>query len=132
MDLSTVLSKIDLHQYGTVKEFLEDTNLISQNALEYNPDRDPSGKIMRTMHKFYHEYCDCTEKCIHVFSPDRQIRHRACALKDTVHAIIRDELDEDFEKICEEIKESRRKRGEEEYLSQCGFKDDLSAFKSSF
>lgn len=44
MDLSTVLSKIDLHQYGTVKEFLEDMDLISQNALEYNPDRDPSGK----------------------------------------------------------------------------------------
>ncbi|XP_029361077.1 ATPase family AAA domain-containing protein 2 isoform X2 [Echeneis naucrates] len=84
MDLSTVLSKIDLHRYGTVKEFLEDVDLIWQNALEYNPDRDPS---------------------------DRQIRHRACALKDTVHAIITDELDEDFEKICEEIKESRSTRG---------------------
>lgn len=43
MDLSTVLSKIDLHQYGTVKEFLQDVDLIWQNALEYNPDRDPSG-----------------------------------------------------------------------------------------
>uniref|UniRef100_A0A665T1U2 ATPase family AAA domain-containing protein 2 n=1 Tax=Echeneis naucrates TaxID=173247 RepID=A0A665T1U2_ECHNA len=85
MDLSTVLSKIDLHRYGTVKEFLEDVDLIWQNALEYNPDRDPS---------------------------DRQIRHRACALKDTVHAIITDELDEDFEKICEEIKESRSTRGQ--------------------
>ncbi|KAK5598483.1 hypothetical protein CRENBAI_010127 [Crenichthys baileyi] len=84
MDLSTVLSRIDLHQYGTVKEFLQDVDLIWQNALEYNPDRDPS---------------------------DRQIRHRACALKDTVHAIIREELDEDFEKICEEIKESRKTRG---------------------
>ncbi|XP_055019278.1 ATPase family AAA domain-containing protein 2 isoform X2 [Boleophthalmus pectinirostris] len=84
MDLSTVLTKIDLHQYGTVKEFLHDVDLIWQNALEYNPDRDPS---------------------------DRQIRHRACALKDTVHAIIKDELDEDFEKICEEIKESQRTRG---------------------
>ncbi|XP_070690704.1 ATPase family AAA domain-containing protein 2-like [Pempheris klunzingeri] len=83
MDLSTVLCKIDLHQYGTVKEFLQDVDLIWQNALEYNPDRDPS---------------------------DRQIRHRACALKDTVHAIIRDELDEDFEKICEEIKASRSSR----------------------
>ncbi|XP_044062597.1 ATPase family AAA domain-containing protein 2-like isoform X2 [Siniperca chuatsi] len=83
MDLSTVLSKIDLHQYGSVKEFLQDVDLICQNALEYNPDRDPS---------------------------DRQIRHRACALKDTVHAIIRDELDEDFEKICEEIKASRSTR----------------------
>lgn len=84
MDLSTVLTKIDLHQYVTVKEFIHDVDLIWQNALEYNPDRDPS---------------------------DRQIRHRACALKDTVHAIIKDELDEDFEKICEEIKESRRTRG---------------------
>nr|XP_046256103.1 ATPase family AAA domain-containing protein 2-like isoform X2 [Scatophagus argus] len=84
MDLSTVLSKVDLHQYGTVKEFLQDVDLIWQNALEYNPDKDPS---------------------------DRQIRHRACALKDTVHAIIRDELDEDFEKICEEIKASRSRRG---------------------
>lgn len=121
MDLSTVLSKIDLHQYGTVKEFLEDTDLISQNALEYNPDRDPSGTITRMMHKFYRDSYDRTDKCICVFSPDRQIRHRACALKDTVHAIIRDELDEDFEKICEEIKESRRKRGEDEFLSLCGF-----------
>lgn len=43
MDLSTVLSKIDLHQYGTVKEFLQDVDLIWQNALQYNPDRDPSG-----------------------------------------------------------------------------------------
>uniref|UniRef100_A0A3B3YK56 ATPase family AAA domain-containing protein 2 n=1 Tax=Poecilia mexicana TaxID=48701 RepID=A0A3B3YK56_9TELE len=84
MDLSTVMSRIDLHRYGTVKEFLQDVDLIWQNALEYNPDRDPS---------------------------DRQIRHRACALKDTVHAIIREELDENFEKICEEIKESRRTRG---------------------
>lgn len=63
--------------------------------------------------------------CVCVLSPDRQIRHRACALKDTVHAIIRDELDEDFEKICEEIKESRRKRGEDEYL-------ELRQFESRF
>lgn len=44
------------------------------------------------------------------FFSDRQIRHRACALKDTVHAIIQEELDEDFEKICDEIKESRKRR----------------------
>ncbi|XP_036411233.1 ATPase family AAA domain-containing protein 2-like isoform X1 [Megalops cyprinoides] len=84
MDLSTVLTKIDLHKYVTVKEFMHDVDLIWQNALEYNPDVDPS---------------------------DRLIRHRACALKDTAHAIIRDELDEEFEKICEQIKESRSKRG---------------------
>ncbi|TNN02244.1 hypothetical protein fugu_009731 [Takifugu bimaculatus] len=59
-------------------------DLIWQNALKYNPDQDPS---------------------------DRQIRHRACALKDTAHAIIRAELDEDFEKLCEEIKVSCQRRG---------------------
>ncbi|XP_077454516.1 ATPase family AAA domain-containing protein 2 isoform X2 [Stigmatopora argus] len=84
MDLTTVLSKIDLHQYITVKDFLQDVDLIWQNALKYNPNRDPS---------------------------DRQIRHRACALKDTVHAIIRQELDENFEKICDEIKNARNNRG---------------------
>uniref|UniRef100_A0AAY5K8K0 Bromo domain-containing protein n=1 Tax=Esox lucius TaxID=8010 RepID=A0AAY5K8K0_ESOLU len=58
MDLSTVLSNIDIHKYATVKEFVHDVDLIWKNCLEYNPDKDPS---------------------------DRQIRHRACALKDTVH-----------------------------------------------
>ncbi|XP_071251901.1 ATPase family AAA domain-containing protein 2-like isoform X1 [Salvelinus alpinus] len=84
MDLSTVLSNIDTHKYVTVKEFVHDVDLIWKNCLEYNPDKDPS---------------------------DRQIRHRACALKDTVQAIVKDELDEDFEKICEDIKESRSTRG---------------------
>lgn len=51
----------------------------------------------------------CSHSC--VLGLDRQIRHRACALKDAVHAIIRAELDEDFEKICEEIKVSRQTRG---------------------
>lgn len=46
-----------------------------------------------------------------LFVSDRMIRHRACTLKDTVHAIIKDELDENFEKICVELKESRLKRG---------------------
>uniref|UniRef100_A0A4W6F081 ATPase family AAA domain-containing protein 2 n=1 Tax=Lates calcarifer TaxID=8187 RepID=A0A4W6F081_LATCA len=85
MDLSTLLTNIDEHKYVTVSEFMLDADLIWQNALEYNPDSDPM---------------------------DRHIRHRACALKDTVRAILRDELDEDFERVCEEIKESRIKRGE--------------------
>ncbi|KAM9436038.1 ATPase family AAA domain-containing protein 2 isoform 1-T1 [Clarias gariepinus] len=84
MDLSTVLTKIDLHKYVTVKDYLHDVDLIWKNALEYNPDKDPS---------------------------DRLIRHRACTLKDAVQAIIKDELDENFEKICVDIKESRMKRG---------------------
>uniref|UniRef100_A0A3P8PIQ6 ATPase family AAA domain-containing protein 2 n=1 Tax=Astatotilapia calliptera TaxID=8154 RepID=A0A3P8PIQ6_ASTCA len=85
MDLSTLLTNIDQHKYVTVGEFMADADFIWKNALEYNPDSDPM---------------------------DRNIRHRACALKDTVRAIIRDELDEDFERVCEEIRESRIHRGE--------------------
>ncbi|XP_036781419.2 ATPase family AAA domain-containing protein 2 isoform X3 [Manis pentadactyla] len=84
MDLSSVISKIDLHKYLTVKDYLSDIDLICSNALEYNPDRDPG---------------------------DRLIRHRACALRDTAYAIIKEELDEDFEQLCEQIQESRKKRG---------------------
>ncbi|XP_069776370.1 ATPase family AAA domain-containing protein 2-like isoform X2 [Narcine bancroftii] len=84
MDLSTVMSNIDLHKYMTVKEYLYDIELICSNALEYNPDRDPA---------------------------DRMIRHRACALKDTAYAIMKSELDEEFEKLCEETQESRKNRG---------------------
>jgi len=41
----------------------------------------------------------------------RAIRHRACALKDMAHALISAELDEDFEKQCLDILESRKNRG---------------------
>ncbi|XP_059690597.1 ATPase family AAA domain-containing protein 2-like [Gavia stellata] len=43
MDLSAVLSKIDLHQYLTAGDFLKDIDLICSNALQYNPDKDPGG-----------------------------------------------------------------------------------------
>uniref|UniRef100_A0A8C6XG34 ATPase family AAA domain-containing protein 2 n=1 Tax=Naja naja TaxID=35670 RepID=A0A8C6XG34_NAJNA len=84
MDLSTIISKIDKHNYLSAKDFLIDIDLICSNALEYNPDKDPGDKI---------------------------IRHRACTLKDTAHAIIAAELDPEFNKMCEEIKEARKKRG---------------------
>uniref|UniRef100_A0A665VHL1 ATPase family AAA domain-containing protein 2 n=1 Tax=Echeneis naucrates TaxID=173247 RepID=A0A665VHL1_ECHNA len=84
MDLSTVMTKIDTHKYLTVKDFLADIDLICSNALEYNPDKDPGDKV---------------------------IRHRACSLKDTAHAIFAAELDPEFDRMCEEIKEARKKRG---------------------
>ncbi|XP_024234125.2 ATPase family AAA domain-containing protein 2B isoform X1 [Oncorhynchus tshawytscha] len=83
MDLSTVMTKIDTHKYLTANDFLVDIDLICSNALEYNPDKDPSDKI---------------------------IRHRACSLKDTAHAMLASELDPEFHRICEDIKESHRKR----------------------
>uniref|UniRef100_A0A8D3C6V3 ATPase family AAA domain-containing protein 2 n=1 Tax=Scophthalmus maximus TaxID=52904 RepID=A0A8D3C6V3_SCOMX len=86
MDLSTVMTKIDTHKYLTVKEFLVDIDLICSNALEYNPDKDPGDKV---------------------------IRHRASSLKDTAHAIFAAELDPEFDRMCEEIKEARRKRAQQ-------------------
>lgn len=44
MDLSTIISKIDKHNYLSAKDFLTDIDLICSNALEYNPDKDPGGK----------------------------------------------------------------------------------------
>uniref|UniRef100_A0A672HRD4 ATPase family AAA domain-containing protein 2 n=1 Tax=Salarias fasciatus TaxID=181472 RepID=A0A672HRD4_SALFA len=84
MDLSTVMTKIDTHKYLTVKDFLVDIDLICSNALEYNPDKDPGDKV---------------------------IRHRACSLKDTAHAIFAAELDPEFDRMCEDIKEAHKKRG---------------------
>lgn len=81
MDLSTVMTKIDTHKYLTVKDFLADIDLICSNALEYNPDKDPGDKV---------------------------IRHRACSLKDTAHAIFASELDPEFDRMCEDIKEARK------------------------
>lgn len=43
--------------------------------------------------------------------PDKVIRHRACSLKDTAHAIFAAELDPEFDRMCEDIKEARKKRG---------------------
>uniref|UniRef100_A0A8C5I375 ATPase family AAA domain-containing protein 2 n=1 Tax=Gouania willdenowi TaxID=441366 RepID=A0A8C5I375_GOUWI len=83
MDLSTVMTKIDTYQYLTVKDFLTDIDLICSNALEYNPDKEPADKV---------------------------IRHRACSLKDTAHAIFSSELDPEFDRMCEEIKETCKKR----------------------
>ncbi|XP_074468551.1 ATPase family AAA domain-containing protein 2-like isoform X4 [Sebastes fasciatus] len=88
MDFSTLLTNIDVQKYVTVNDFMSDVDLIWKNALEYNPDSDPM---------------------------DRHIRHRAYALKDTVRAIMRDELNKEFEGVCEEIRESRIKRA-----SSCG------------
>lgn len=50
-----MMSKIDLHLYQSVKEFLTDIGLICSNALEYNPDKDPAGMPIRkhTVHAFY-------------------------------------------------------------------------------
>lgn len=49
MDLSTMMSKIDLHKYQACKEFLDDIDLICANALEYNPATSIAGKTTITI-----------------------------------------------------------------------------------
>lgn len=39
MDLETMMMKVDFHSYECAKDFLNDIDLICQNALEYNPAR---------------------------------------------------------------------------------------------
>ncbi len=77
------MTKINSHQYQTCAQFLQDVDLITNNCLEYNPDQD---------------------------TYDRLLRNRVCELRDTAHAMIHADLDPEFEKMCEEIAESRRER----------------------
>uniref|UniRef100_A0A1B6EE35 Tat-binding homolog 7 n=2 Tax=Clastoptera arizonana TaxID=38151 RepID=A0A1B6EE35_9HEMI len=83
MDLETMMTKIDLHKYTCAQDFLNDVELICGNALEYNPDRDAADKL---------------------------IRHRACYLRDTAYALIKAEMDSDFEDTCREIRAARKTR----------------------
>lgn len=39
-----MMSKIDLHEYQTVKQMMADIDLIVTNALEYNPSTDTQGR----------------------------------------------------------------------------------------
>ncbi|XP_045109499.1 ATPase family AAA domain-containing protein 2-like isoform X3 [Portunus trituberculatus] len=83
MDLETMMTKIDQHEYECAQDFLHDIDLICTNALEYNPDRNPEDKI---------------------------IRHRACTLRDTAYAYIKAEMDTDFEEKCRGIRDNRKNR----------------------
>eukprot|EP00075_Anas_platyrhynchos_P019216 XP_027308469.1 ATPase family AAA domain-containing protein 2 isoform X2 [Anas platyrhynchos] len=81
MDLSTVLTKIDSRQYLTAGDYLKDIDLICNNALEYYRDQRSTD------------------------------RHRAYVLQDTAYSMVRNEMETEFGRLCEQIKESREKRG---------------------
>lgn len=55
MDLETMMQKIDLHKYESGKMFLEDVDLICSNALEYNPDKGPSGRCLDSSLSDWHQ-----------------------------------------------------------------------------
>uniref|UniRef100_A0AAR5NYI6 Bromo domain-containing protein n=1 Tax=Dendroctonus ponderosae TaxID=77166 RepID=A0AAR5NYI6_DENPD len=87
MDLETMMTKVDFHRYECAKDFLQDIDLICENALEYNP----ANKSCRS-------------------SADKQIRHRACSLRDYAYTLIKTEMDSDFEDKCQDIKKQRKQR----------------------
>ncbi|XP_065332811.1 ATPase family AAA domain-containing protein 2-like isoform X1 [Cloeon dipterum] len=78
MDMSTIREKIDRHAYNCAEDFLKDIDLISQNCLEYNSDR--------------------------------QLRAVANNFSDSAKAIIKAEMDTDFEEECQTINVARKKR----------------------
>ncbi|XP_005042238.2 PREDICTED: ATPase family AAA domain-containing protein 2-like [Ficedula albicollis] len=98
MDLSIVLSKIDMQQYLTARDFLKDIDLIRSNALQYNPKKGHAGHLLR---------------------------HKACSLSDTAYSIVRHEMDENFERRCQKIKESRKERDKSK--RKCTMKGDSSS-----
>lgn len=83
MDLETMMTKIDRHEYICAQDFLKNIDMICANALEYNPNHS---------------------------AEDQHIRHTACALRDTAYTLIKTEMDSDFEDKCRSIRTSRHKR----------------------
>ena len=64
---------------------------------------------------FISEMCMCCQWQLNVcfsFHADRAIRHRACSLRDMAQALLKAELDPEFERLCHEITQSRKLRGE--------------------
>lgn len=90
MDLETMMTKVDFHRYTCAKDFLMDIELICKNALEYNPAKT---------------------------SVDKQIRHRACTLRDYAYTLIKNEMDTDFEDKCQTISNVRKVRADD--ITKC-------------
>ena len=83
MDFDTMLTKLDNAEYHCAQDFLDDIDLISENALKYNSDL--------------------------AFETNKVICHRARALQDFAYALVKAEMDTDFEDNCKEIVERRKK-----------------------
>ena len=70
MDFDRMLSKLDDGEYGCAQDFLDDIDLIAENAITYNSDLD--------------------------YETNKIICHRARALQDFCYALVKAEMDTDF------------------------------------
>ena len=87
MDFDQMLSKLDEGCYKCAQDFLDDIDLIAENALTYNSDLK--------------------------YETNKVICHRARALQDFCYALVKAEMDTDFEDECKEIVSRRKKLTEE-------------------
>lgn len=87
---------------------LDCMNYFSKDGTNLHVNRHASASVLMEWLCLYLR----TNGTLNCFVTDKIIRHRACSLKDAAHAMIASELDPEFDRMCEEIKESRRKRGE--------------------
>ncbi|KAE9552010.1 hypothetical protein FO519_004773 [Halicephalobus sp. NKZ332] len=75
--LTDMMTKINKQQYSSKAEFLADIQLIRDNAIEYNPDKDLHGRV---------------------------IRNAAFGLMDMAETLFEEELDDGFAEKLEEMK----------------------------
>ena len=83
MDFDMMLTKLDECKYNCAQDFLDDIDLIADNALKYNSDLN--------------------------YETNKIICHRARALIDHSYALVKAEMDTDFEDECKEIVSRRKK-----------------------
>ena len=83
MDFDQMLTKLDNAEYHCAQDFLDDIDLIAGNALKYNSDLQ--------------------------YETNKVICHRARALQDFAYALVKAEMDTDFEDNCKEIICRRKK-----------------------
>ena len=83
MDFELMLTKLDEGEYNCAQDFLNDIDLIAENAVKYNSDLN--------------------------YETNQIICHRASALQDFAYALVKQEMDTDFEEECKEIVKRRQK-----------------------
>ena len=83
MDFDLMQTKLDNREYNCAQDFLDDIDLIAENALKYNSDLN--------------------------YETNKIICHRSRALQDFSYALVKAEMDTDFEDECKEIVARRKK-----------------------
>lgn len=83
MDFDQMLTKLDNGEYHCAQDFLDDIDLVADNAVKYNSDLN--------------------------YETNKVLCHRAKSLQDFAYALIKADMDTDFEDNCKEIIERRKK-----------------------